>query len=172
MTLETQLFVHYAEPYDFSIKPVINGYTCKPQSGGMWTSTYKNNGNSGWTEFLLSNRIETHDLNELSWFLVYPKSEARILVINSISDAITLYKRYGIKNSDFPTKKNMMAIDFVSIEEEYDGINLTHKCQLETSDRSVFPNFYGWDCESTLWFRWKFDLCKKIKEPEKRIKSK
>lgn len=54
-----------------------------------------------------------------------------------------------------PSKKEAIA-------KKYDAVHLTSEGQWRT--RHSTPNLYGWDCESTLWLRWKFEKVEYIGE--------
>jgi len=42
------------------------------------------------------------------------------------------------------------------LAEDYDALHLTHDGYLRTRSPRRSPRLVGWDCESTLWFRWMF----------------
>jgi len=64
----------------------------------------------------------------------------------------------------FPYNRTLFpyaSLDWEEIAKHYDAIMLTEKGEKET--RYTNPSLYGWDCESTLWFRNVFKKIKKIK---------
>lgn len=134
-----------------------NNYpSVKPASGGLWTSTYLGPQGSDWIQWCMSESfyIDQKDPRTENPWLLVPAVDARVYEIDSYSDLATLCKRHGhrydSKGLDY-TKPN-----WSSISEEYDAVHLTARG--ETATRLSLPlDLYGWDCESTLWFRWKFD---------------
>jgi|SRR5580765_3814057 len=47
------------------------------------------------------------------------------------------------------------GVDWLAVAARHDGIHLTDRGQGDT--RLTMPlSLYGWDCESTIWFRWAF----------------
>ena len=81
--------------------------------------------------------------------IVKVKKDARILTIDSLEDLIKLCDDYPGKVIDF--LKTYRFIDWEKVSKNYDGVYLTEKGQMAT--RWSQPSLYGWDCESTLWFR-------------------
>lgn len=52
----------------------------------------------------------------------------------------------------------MRWLKFSEMAKQFDGMHLTDNGQWATRLPPFdSPNLYGWDCESTLWFRWAFD---------------
>jgi hypothetical protein len=144
------------------LKPISNrrstiwrpGFNLKP-TGGFWTSTYDKKDVSDWARWCLWDMPEWVDGHDI--FLLTPKPDVKLFIINSHADAIRLVKKYPFKQN----KKDIMGNHFLNpdwekIKEDYDGVRLTHKGQVET--RMVMEySMYGWDCESTLWFRHVFN---------------
>ena len=56
-------------------------------------------------------------------------------------------------------------LDWEQIAREYDGVRMTNKRQWTTrmprDIKDMNLSLYGWDCESTLWFR---DVFSKIEK--------
>lgn len=46
------------------------------------------------------------------------------------------------------------GLDFERLAMNYDGLHLTHDGYMRTRSRRPGPALIGWECESTLWFRW------------------
>jgi hypothetical protein len=174
--MKPQLFVHYNKPSDSHMKPVVNGYTCKPSFGGIWTSTYMN-GTSAWIEFCKKDcsgdrQVLKQKLDGVNHYILYPSVHTKIFRVDSIADCLILFNVFGISNVDFPKDNSLMTLDFQRIQSVYDGIHLTRRGEFETRDKFSFPNLHGWDCESTLWFRWSFVFCESLYECEPPIKKK
>jgi len=126
--------------------PVVN----KPIGGGLWTSTYDPTLGSAWIQWCLQEKFQSSPWH--GWILT-PDPDARIYVIDTVSDLQELWEQFPWieENPLFPCR----SLDFVSIGTHYDAIHLTEIGQHRT--RLTSPvNLYGWDCESTFWFRWKF----------------
>lgn len=157
--MKPQLFIHYNEPNAGRIKPVVNGYTCKPRFGGIWTSTYIN-GDSSWIYFCRTDpeRVQMfkQKIDGMNHYVLYPSVQTKVLRINSVIECLRMFEMYGLPNTDFPKDKSLMTLDFERIQYDFDCIHLTKRGEYETRNRSHFPNLAGWNCESTLWFRWKF----------------
>lgn len=133
------------------VAPVENDGV-KPRFG-FWTSTYRE-GISEWVEAAEDMDFAPYAQN---WFVLAPR-EARVLVIDTLQDLKHLLDRYPHR----PIKKlRMRWLDFEAIAEEWDAIHLTSGGQWAT--RLTHPDsLYGWDSESTLWFRWCFESWRRI----------
>lgn len=138
--------------------PVKNQLHVKPL-GGLWTSTYQPTGKfaSGWIEWCYSEEPEW--ITEHA-FLLEVKPDARIYTIDSQSDVLQLlnkYKLYRLRSESgklidvMDLGMSMAILDWEKIAQDYDGVHLTEEGQWRT--RLARPGLYGWDCESTIWFR-------------------
>jgi hypothetical protein len=96
-----------------------------------------------------------------NWFVLEPDPGARVLVINSLADLTKLLARFPAPLT-YPGS-HFIYPDFERIATLYDGIQLTERGQWKT--RLTIPTLYGWDTESTLWFRWCFSECRQIAVP-------
>lgn len=139
------------------VVPVENRMFVKPL-GGFWTSTY-DGGTSAWVDWCESE--DFGDVERCNWFVLKPKSEARIYEIDAVEDLKYLAVNYP--DAQMPAHFNtaLTALDFQRIAQEYDAIHLTERGQWAT--RFSNPGLYGWDCESTLWFRWCFTSVERVK---------
>jgi hypothetical protein len=156
MTL--QLFIGDKRPCANKLRPVKNRELfCKP-AGGLWTSTYTW-GKSDWVRWCIDESFRRP--MELKWYVLRPASTARIYTINSFKDLVALPMQKVP-----PTFEKYVGLlsypDFEGLSQKYDGIHLTRKGERAT--RWSQPSLYGWDCESTLWFRWVFEEVKLIKK--------
>lgn len=152
LKLPPQLYIG-KQPKASLVVPVVNGGPrgIKPDSGGLWTSHY-NSGRRGskWKDF------STWRPSSGGWVL-HPR-KAKIFVINSHDDLLELLDDYGRPSSLPPELAQALGetklIDFEALSKDFDALHLTDEGQHKT--RMTRPNLYGWDVESTLWFRWKF----------------
>lgn len=139
-------------------RPIKNDNFIKPK-GGIWTSTYtpKKKYLSAWYEWCA---IEIPGWIEppCYFYILYPKDTAKIYTINSYEDLEKLHQ-----NGFGHTLVFLKYLDFEKIAKVYDAIHLTAKGQWRTR-LSIPYSLYGWDCESTLWFR---DVFEKITPLEK-----
>lgn len=166
--LSTQAWVRRKTPVrslaaeHFRPVPVEERPRAKPTngSGGLWTSTYDERFGSGWVQWCLSEEFDCDRKNPTFhiWTLE-PDPEARVYTIDTYRDLDRLCRLYGRthtfgEDSPFGPFHDTYP-DWSLVAESYDAVHLTDDGQWAT--RLSGPlNLYGWDCESTLWFRWKF----------------
>lgn len=154
--LETQLYMGQNRIGMYSpdrIRPVQN-YFVKPY-GGLWTSTYDMEFKSRWVQFCETDAtILAPESGEWAGYLITPRRDARIITIDTYEDLERLTAKYPFDpyHGALPGFMNNQYLDFESIAKEYDGIHLTHAGQWRTRLSNPL-NLYGWDVESTLWFR-------------------
>lgn len=159
--------LHLTSAHDVigEVCPVENGdgkrsLFCKP-IGGLWTSTWDaKKRTSSWVEWC-KDEDELTFIADTHWFLLTPKADSRIYTIDTLADLEWLVDRYPLDLRG--TGLEMMRdryLDYVRIAQEYDAIHLTEEGQWRT--RLTFPNLYGWDVESTVWFRWCFAKIREI----------
>lgn len=129
-----------------------NGAKSVKPRGGFWTSTFNDEYLSDWVRWGLGEEFYSVDeLSKSTLFILYPKKDIRIYTIDSVADAKKLFDMYE-RESDDPYQRKL---DFEKLAIDFDGINLTEEGQ-EVTRHSEPNSFYGWDCESTVWFRWCF----------------
>jgi hypothetical protein len=147
--LQPQLRVDDRSVLEPSICPVRNDAKSlsKPR-GGFWTSTYDPHCGSGWVRYCVAYRY--NDPFELHWTVLSVAGSARVAVIDSAGDLAELISRYP------RMVRGRRGLDFECVSLEYDGLHLSHHGYLTTRSRRPGPALIGWDCESTLWFRWVF----------------
>ena len=156
-----QLFIGRSgeKPEPQKMEPIQNQLYWNKPNGGLWTSTYqRETDDSDWLEWC---KVEQPDwIPETRW-LLYPKDGLRILRIDSLSDLKkALVDFRATRGPAFLSTRFFAILDFEKLSQEFDGMHLTRKGQAET--RMTEPSLYGWDCESTLWFRWCFDRVEAI----------
>lgn len=119
-------------------------------TGGFWTSTWSPDYGSGWMDWCIDNMGGT-TFDDV-WLLT-PDPSARIYTVDSHADLVALVREFpGVAHRIFaPAKYPAWA----SVALDYDAVHLTERGEAETR-LSVDVDLYGWDCESTLWFRWCF----------------
>lgn len=156
MNFPVQLYVGDKSP-ERPFRPVSNDrLPVNKPDGGRWTSTWLGDAlGSAWVQWCLNKKE--------SWlqgdcYLITPRSGARIYVIDSLEDAqvLPLAKLPPMFNSDY-----IQCIDWLAVSRDYDAVHLTEKGQ-EATHLSFPLNLYGWDCESTVWFRDVFDKVEMI----------
>ncbi len=153
--METQLCIVDGQPCPERLEVIKNrgaGWV-KPQ-GGMWTSTYlpKAAYGSDWGRYCVRDTDQEgrFAIYTLRWWLLEPLPGARIVTIDTLEDLRKLGNRYVLARTSYS-----YFLDFEAISQDYDAMHLTEAGQVRT--RLTYPdNLYGWDCESTLWFRWCF----------------
>ena len=92
---------------------------------------------------------------------MHPNNNVKLLIINDEKDANDAYQMFSYNPYKEQGIDFFRFLDYEKMAEQYDGIHLTEDGEART--RYMFPmTFCGWDCESTLWFRWKFDKVEKL----------
>jgi hypothetical protein len=147
--LQPQLRVDDRSVVEPSVRPVRNDAKSlnKPR-GGFWTSTYYPDYGSAWVRYCVAYRY--NGPFELHWSVSSVAGSARVAAIDSAEDLAELISRYP------RIAGRRRGLDFERVSLEYDGLHLTHQGYLKTRSRRHGPTLIGWDCESTLWFRWVF----------------
>lgn len=131
------------------ITPYGNRGNNKPNSGGFWTSSITENNKSAWIEFTEAEGFY-EDTSELMKFKAEVSKDARVLLIDSEEDYEKALETYGMP---VDRMKNPLAmgvshiLDFEKLMKDYDALSLTQRGMYRNRDA-----FYGWDCESTIWF--------------------
>ena len=142
----------------------------KPKSTtGLWTSSWREETkDSEWVEWCRGQEFDSPD--ESQWFLLTPKTDSRLYVIDCYSDLQRLIDIYNWESPISKTIKRKLGdpyarhyegIDFVRLAQDYDGLHLTSNGN-EQLHLSHPLNMNAWDSESTVWFRWCFTKVEKI----------
>ena len=140
----------------------------KPK-GGFWTSTYtpKDRHISSWVEWCSS---EQPDWLKGKYYILYPKKEIKIYKINNYDDLKYIFEKYPYYNKEHEAiLRHQHFIDWEKVAKDYDAVQITEKGELIARGNCTFflqdgYSLYGWDCESTVWFRNVFDEIKLLKE--------
>ena len=132
-------------------------YSYKPKNGGLWSSTYTPDGEfcSDWIDWC--KREEFAHYTERQCRLIKPDQDARIFVIETYDDLRELIKTYTPIEYIRDAPIFGAPLNFEAISKDYDAIQLTKKGQTNTRWSEPF-NLNGWDAESTLWLRDKFQV--------------
>jgi hypothetical protein len=158
--LHTQLFVGN-KPEPSKLQAVSNLRFHKPK-GGLWTSTWRTETeDSDWIEWCRG--AQFGDVDSQEWYQLEPSSNARIYTIDSVVDLVALHNKYNETPVNY-TSFYESFIDFERLSIDYDAIHLTGNGECVT--RFSTPSLYGWDCESTIWFRWCFDAVTNCRMPK------
>lgn len=124
--------------------------------GGMWTSSPTEDGLCDWARWCAS---ESFHVGEFVKWVLTPRPTATLLEVDDYEDLVEIHKAFGRTTSWTGRSSERLFVDhilqFEEIAKHYDGFHLTEDGQWAT--RLSHPlNLYGWDCESTLWFKWAF----------------
>jgi len=144
----------------------------KPE-GGLWTSTYTKDEPylSDWQYGRLNNiaiqlAYPPEKQENLRPYLVYPKKNARVLVIDSFQTAVEFTSEFHMASSpELARKTTLLATaeitDWSSAFRKFDAIHLTAEAADEIAFHALEARFdsafHTWNCEATLWGRWMFD---------------
>ncbi|OYT30497.1 MAG: hypothetical protein B6U95_00190 [Thermofilum sp. ex4484_82] len=153
------------------IKPVRNSllFSHKPD-GGFWTSTFTPDGEycSDWAEWLVVEYGESTDKSKIKAYVLIPRKDAKVYVIDSAEDYLKLVQKYPRI-----IRCGTTAVDWEKVAKDYDGVRLTRRGLEEVASPASLvhrltqmkvEDLYGWDVESTVWFR---DVFEKIIPIEK-----
>lgn len=178
--LLTQLWVGNEEKFPLNeerFKPVKNngGFGIKG-TGGLWTSTWLGEDKgSDWIQWCIGEGWGCPEDNKWNGYILKPKDDVNILVIDTLKDMHILFDTYGYPQFPDIPQLDREALDFESMAKDYDGMRLTPHGQVVTRHgfswygenyfnedlkeewkQKKMRNLYGWDCESTFHFRWNF----------------
>lgn len=152
--LRPQLFVSDNGSYNPNKITPIKNANVKPR-GGLWTSTFDVQYKNRWVEFCEYDFTCNVPDNRWDGYILIPHKRARIYTVNSHKDLMKLLEKYPYQPYrnmyGFPFLAEKLYPDFERIKRDYDAIRITDEGQWAT--RLTEPGLYGWDFESTLWFR-------------------
>ena len=122
-------------------------------NGGMWTSTWETALEDGWPAWSVR---EGYGSVYPAW-LVKPKP-CRVYTITDKFTALDFLNRYGVNfgNEEY----DLWLPDWIHVSLDLDAVRLTAPYDPElrfATDPKLGSNFYGWDCESTVWLSWQFE---------------
>jgi len=125
----------------------------KPRRGGWWLSPWRPESRScAWLDWIRENEFETRKSSVAR--SVRLQSDARVLRIASKDDLEALCGRFELPAvpSLHPEDEHFwpVRLNFERIRREYAAIYLTEAGQRETHPHWIYPNLFGWDCETVL----------------------
>ena len=141
----------------------------KPR-GGFWTSTYTPHRKyvSAWVEWCSS---EQPDWLKGKYYILYPKKDIKVFQINNYDDLKFLFEKYPLKeHENLPLMPRFSRfVDWIKVSKDFDAVHMTEKGEIIARGNCTYflqegYSLYGWDCESTLWFRDVFHKIKFLKE--------
>jgi hypothetical protein len=152
-----QLFVSNKE-FDLSkVEPIKNRHN-RP-FGGLWTSTYRVDIGSEWLQSQLC--VLTSDS---VGFIFECDTEARVLEIMNVSDAVDVLDKYCLEVLISPPTRpdgeeialGHYKIDFESMAQIYDAIHVAGEAvRIYEQHNGRFSPFADWLVDSTVWFNTK-----------------
>jgi len=155
--MEKQLHVGNSNLVKGQLRPLVPHLAIKA-GGGLWTSTYESEYGSDWVQWCLAEEFRVPKDGKWASSILVPSKDARIYTVNDEMSAKHLMEKYPVTEGPlafFNDFRTFGTIDFNKVAEDYDAVSLTREGQWAT--RWSEYSMYGWDCESTHWFRWKFD---------------
>jgi hypothetical protein len=142
--------------------PVRNGKVNNKPEGGLWTSSLVN-GSCSWRHYVEGIFKQTVSAG----FLLNVDPKARLLLIDTTEDFVTALSEYDWMEN--PVRELGLSLDFERIARSYDGIHLTARgasvnrfADMHCRALPFGTHLYSWDCESTVWFRWRFTSCERF----------
>jgi hypothetical protein len=159
MRLPQQMFVGSRPLPGLLNPPKSSRYRHWKPAGGIWTST-ASDGTSGWIEWCEGEDFRTWTLSQ-RWLL--DPVDARVFAILDADDVDRLFANYGRPIYDDPVLSSplfdFLTVDWEAFVVDWDALWLSSPW-IDCGGmplRMASMMFYGWDCESTWWARWKFD---------------
>lgn len=150
--LPTQIFCG-PRPDQACFRPVTGVAGNGKPRGGFWTSTWETAFEDGWPWWCLRER---YSIVETGW-LMQPLP-CRVLTISDKRSALSLMENYGI-NIAKQRRYELWLPDWARVARDFDAVRLTAPYDPElrfSTHPKIGINFYGWDCESTVWLSWQF----------------
>jgi hypothetical protein len=142
--------------------------------GGLWTSAHTPDSadfRCDW-EMAIAKNAAVHlgcqgPANGQAWWILEPDPDARILQITSLRDAASFTKDYHLETVLIPKTLRDAPMgplitgqitDWEKAFKAYDAIHLSADAADQIAHRieDYDTAFHTWNCESTLWGRWKF----------------
>jgi len=135
-----------------SRRTLAHAIFCKPDDG-LWTSSWRGpRAGSDWVQWCLLEGVGVPDGGRWRAHRLRVAPTARVYTIDRLDDLVALVERYPSAN---PWGLGQQWPSWTDVAQDFDGVHLTRAGQART--RFSFPtSLYGWDVESTVWFRWAF----------------
>jgi hypothetical protein len=143
--LDTLCVVHYGSKkfHPAHMSKITNLDFMNKPTGGLWTSPL--NSSHSWRDWC--SREEFRDYAHDNYFMLKFKPEAKVLVIDSIEDLISLPR---VRNDSMYL--NNSILDYPKLAKRFDAIWLTAEGERATRySKSI--NLYGWDVETVFLFK-------------------
>lgn len=161
----------FEKPRNYGVE--ARGGYMKPV-GGLWTSTWETAFEDGWPSWLLSEDWRTDQLRE-AWLL--EPVECRVIELAGFDMVHEFMKRYATELYQFPhphlqypsiyegtvygtaqqafNTPSAACPVWENVAKDADAVRLLTPWAMDVR-LGPYLAFYGWDCESTIWLRWKF----------------
>jgi hypothetical protein len=156
--IETQMWIGEQSPLESKFERIRNSDELihKP-TGGLWTSTVRDDGTSDWLDWCEIEDFYHEDQNV--WWLE-PRAEIDLVRIDRHVELEAVISAFDRRVNDdagpvVKTTETFAPIDYEAMSGAYDGLHLTEDGQRNT--RMTTPGLYGWDAETVLWFEWCFE---------------
>jgi hypothetical protein len=171
--MQAQLHIGKDCPAPELLEPITTlDYGWNKPNGGIWSSNYDTQtGFSVWVFAMIKAwgyaPNGAFDFRTTPRYVLEVDSNTRILTIASSADWQAVRGAYRMQKEYVPPalwpgelagliskRRNIAPLNFDRIAAEYDALYLTQSGYDETFDQ---PNgTFGWEAESTCWFRWCF----------------
>jgi hypothetical protein len=168
--MQEQLFVNRYQPTEQLFAEHKNKWQLKDEYNrwnghsspfsGMWTSTFMGaKRGSAWVQFCLRGggvgAWNHHVKRWQSWKLIVDES-ARVYHLDSakaLNKLLKQYPDYGPSDQRSPALLGQPGPypDWGKVTQDYDAVHMT-----ESGLAALGKRLRDWDCESTVWFEWKF----------------
>lgn len=167
LKLKKQLHVGTLNPIEKVKSPLKNHVMCKA-IGGLFTSTFLGNDlGSDWIQWCVLNEFGLPENDIWNGYLIDINKDANIFVVNTVADMHYLFDTYSY---ELVEGSKIEQINFIKMSEDYDGVHITKQGEMVTRHPYLFDrreniglrSMYGWDCESTHFFRNVFDNVEEI----------
>lgn len=142
----------------YQVDPLLPVPMVDKPRGGLWTSTWTGPETiSDWARWCCQENFAggcTHDV-----WLLHPDPEAKIFMIDSREALKHLYDTYPKPLFGANGEVILPGVNWFLVATIYDAVSLTVEAFWSnrfTDYHELGMGTYGWDCESTCWFRWRF----------------
>lgn len=139
------------------VPPTGNQGNNKPNSGGFWTSSQGDDGESAWTKFTRKVMFYRTKKERVTWDIatITISPEARVLTIDTAEDYQKVIEKYKEPKDKYKGKFRFIVtnfgpdevLDYDLLMKDYDAIRITENALKENP-----KEFNHWSCESTVWF--------------------
>lgn len=143
--METQVYAGKYMPAEHSVTVIRNRKCFSKPHGGFWTSTKRGNGSAfiEWCEC----EYEAFLTDRRRWEVVV-KPDVKVFDFHGSEDIVKLQELQVLEENEM----GQVQINWEELSKHYDAF---HLCEEAVQFEEI--NLWGWDAESTVWFRWCFD---------------